>query len=134
VDAGLLLGGFAVALWINPAAFSLPPLGGRFAGSWAAMLATLAAYAALSGRRRDARLPALALLALPAGALVGAARAGADPGYAAALALVAIAGAAVLAVTGAPGGAVRRARPARTREPLRLPAPPSPGPKVQTRY
>jgi hypothetical protein len=33
----------AVALWIDPAGYSLPPLGGRFAGSWAAMLAVLAA-------------------------------------------------------------------------------------------
>jgi hypothetical protein len=128
-----LLGGVAVALWIDPAAFSLPPLGGRFAGSWVAMLATLAAYAALTNRRRDARLPALALLVLPAGALVAAARAGADPGYVLALALLAAAGAAVLIVTEAPGGAARRARPARTPARLRLPAPPSPGPTVRTR-
>ncbi len=131
---GLLLAGVAVALWIDPDAFSLPPLGGRFAGSWVAMLATLAAYAALSNRRRDARLPALALVALPAGALVAAARTGTDPGYVLALALLAAAGAAVLIVTEAPGGAARRDRPARTPAPLRLPAPPSPGPTVQTRY
>jgi hypothetical protein len=131
--AGALLGGVAVALWIDPAAFSLPPLGGRFAGSWVAMLATLAAYAALTNRRRDARLPALALLVLPAGALVAAARTGADPGYVLALALLAAAGAAVLIVTEAPGGAARRARPARTPARLRLPAPPSPGPTVRTR-
>ena len=87
-----LLGGVAVALWIDPAAFSLPPLGGRFAGSWVAMLATLAAYAALTNRRREARLPALALVALPAGALVAAARTGADPGYLLALALLLVVG------------------------------------------
>jgi hypothetical protein len=128
-----LLGGVAVALWIDPAAFSLAPLGGRFAGSWVAMLATLAAYAALTDRRREARLPALALVALPAGALVAAARTGADPGYLLALALVVAAGAAVLAVSEAPGGAARRARSARSPAPLRLPAPPTPGPTVQTR-
>jgi hypothetical protein len=131
---GSVLGGLAVALWIDPDAFSLPPLGGRFAGSWVAMLATLAIYAALSNRRREARLPALALLVLPAGALIAAARTGADPGYVIALALLAAAGAAVLAVSEAPGGAARRARPARTRGPLRLPAPPTPGPQAQTRY
>lgn len=49
-----------VALWIDPAACGLPPLGGRFAGSWAAMLATLAAWPAVRGRRDEARLPALA--------------------------------------------------------------------------
>jgi hypothetical protein len=127
-----LLGGVAVALWIDPAAFSLAPLGGRFAGSWVAMLATLAAYAALTDRRREARLPALALVALPAGALVAAARTGADPGYLLALALVAVSGAAVLAVSEAPGGAARRARSARTPAPRRLPARPTPGPTVQT--
>jgi hypothetical protein len=129
-----LLGGIAVALWIDPASFSLPPLGGRFAGSWAAMLATLAAYPALSGRRREARLPALALVALPAGALVAAARTGADPGYLLALGLLAAVGAAVLAVSEVPGGAARRARPARIPAPLRLPGSPTPGPTVQTRY
>ena len=128
-----LLGGVAVALWIDPAAFSLPPLGGRFAGSWVAMLATLAAYPALTNRRREARLPALALVALPLGALIAAARTGADPGYALALLLLAAAGAAVLAVSEAPGGAARRARPARIPAPLLLPAHPTPGPTVQTR-
>ena len=129
-----LLGGVAVALWIDPGAFSLPPLGGRFAGSWVAMLATLAAYAALSNRRREARLPALALVALPAGALLAAARTDADPGYLLALGLLLAIGAAVLAVSEAPGGAARRARPARTPAPLRMPGRPSPGPAVQTRY
>ena len=38
------------------------------------MLAFLAAWAAWANRRDDARLPALALVALPAGALLGAAR------------------------------------------------------------
>jgi hypothetical protein len=132
--AGSLLAGVGLALWIDPSAFSLPPLGGRFAGSWVAMLATLAAYAALSGRRREARLPALALLLLPAGALVAAARTGTDPGYVLALAMLAATGAAVLAVSEAPGGAARRARPARIPAPLRLPGSPTPGPTVQTRY
>ena len=129
-----LLGGVGVALWIDPSAFSLAPLGGRFAGSWVVMLATLAAYAALVNRRREARLPALALVALPAGALLAAARTDARPGYLLALGLLVVAGAAVLAVSEAPGGAARRARSARTPAPRRLPAPPTPGPTVQTRY
>jgi hypothetical protein len=132
--AASLLGGVAVALWIDPAAFSLPPLGGRFAGSWVAMLATLAAYAALTNRRREARLPALALVALPAGALVAAARTDGRPGYLLALGLLVVVGALVLSVSEAPGGAARRARSARTRGPLSLPVPPTPGPTVQTRY
>lgn len=97
-----LLAGVALALWIDPAAFSLPPLGGRFAGSWTAMLATLAAYPALTDRRREARLPALALVALPLGALLAAARTDARPGYLLATVLLALAGAAVLSVTVAP--------------------------------
>ena len=67
--AALALAAAGVALWIDPAAYDLPPLGGRFAGSWAAMLAVLAAWPAVRGRRDEARLPALALVALPAGAL-----------------------------------------------------------------
>ncbi len=110
-----LLGGVAARCGSTRPRSRSPPLGGRFAGSWVAMLATLAAYAALTNRRREARLPALALIALPAGALVAAARTGADPGYLLALALLAAAGAAVLAVSEAPGGAARRARSARTR-------------------
>ena len=75
-----------VALWIDPAAFGLPALGGRFAGSWVAMLATFAGWAAAADRRAEARLPALALLALPAGALLAAARTGTvAPGHLAAL-------------------------------------------------
>ena len=97
--AGLLTA--SVALWIDPAAYSLPPLGGRFAGSWAAMLATLAAWPAVRGRRDEARLPALALTALPTLALVAALRTpgGEDPAYLAALALLAASGAAVLGAT-----------------------------------
>jgi hypothetical protein len=60
-----------LAVWIAPEAFGLPPLGGRFAGAWAVMLAALAAHAAIRGSRAEARLAALALLALPAGALFG---------------------------------------------------------------
>ena len=69
-----------LGLWIDPA--GLPPLGGRFAGSWTVMLGLLAAWAAVTNRRDEARLPALALVALPAGALLGAARTmDADPAY-----------------------------------------------------
>jgi 4-hydroxybenzoyl-CoA reductase subunit beta len=89
----------AVALWTDPAAYSLPPLGGRFAGSWAAMLAVLAAWPAARGLRDEARLPALALVALPAGAIVAALRTEADPGYLAALALLIGSGAAGLRAT-----------------------------------
>jgi hypothetical protein len=96
VVAALLAAG--VALWIDPAAYGLPPLGGRFAGSWAAMLATLAAWPAVRGRRDEARLPALALVALPAGALVAALRTlgDADPIYVVALTALMASGAAVL--------------------------------------
>jgi hypothetical protein len=91
VALGLAAAG--VALWADPAAFGLPPLGGRFAGSWTVMLAVLAAWPAIRNRRDEARLPALALVALPAGALLAAARTGAgDPAYIGALVLLAAAG------------------------------------------
>lgn len=89
----------AVTLWADPAAYGLPPLGGRFAGSWAALLATLAAWAAWRDRREEAVLPALALVALPVGALLAAARAGAwnvAPAY---VALIAAGAAALRAST-----------------------------------
>jgi hypothetical protein len=89
--AGLAVAG--VALWADPAAFGLPPLGGRFAGSWTVMLAVLAAWPAIAGRRDEAALPALALIALPAGALVAAARTGTgDPLYLLALGALVVAG------------------------------------------
>jgi hypothetical protein len=51
------------------------------------MLGVLVGWPALRGRADEARLPALALVALPFGALVAAARTGVDdPGYLAALA------------------------------------------------
>jgi hypothetical protein len=122
--AAAALGAAGLALWIDPAAYSLPPLGGRFAGSWAAMLAVLAAWPALRGRRDEARLPALALVALPAGALVAVLRTTADPRYLAALVILLVAGAAVLSV--APGAEARTGRSARSRAPRRSPARPSP--------
>jgi hypothetical protein len=74
------------SLWVDPdAVVDLPPLGGRFAGSWIVMLAVLAGWAAVRGRRDEARLPALALVALPAGALVAALRSSAAPDHVAAL-------------------------------------------------
>jgi hypothetical protein len=89
--AGLAVAG--VALWADPAAFGLPPLGGRFAGSWTVMLAVLAVWPAVTGRRDEAALPALALIALPAGALAAAARAGTgDPLYLLALGTLVVAG------------------------------------------
>jgi hypothetical protein len=107
-----LLASLAVALWADPSAlaggspFELPPLGGRFAGSWVALLSVLAGWAALRGTRDEARFPALALIALPAGALAAGLRtlpqldhAGA---YLAAAAALALAGAAILAAVGRP--------------------------------
>jgi hypothetical protein len=105
-----VLGGLALALWIDPAGFSdaspfaLPPLGGRFAGSWIALLAVLAGWGAGRGTREEARLPALALVALPAGALVAAARTAPDldggaGGYVAALVALVLAGAASVRAT-----------------------------------
>jgi hypothetical protein len=89
--AGLATAG--LALWADPAAFGLPPLGGRFAGSWTVMLAVLAAWPAAAGGRDEAALPALALIALPAGALVAAARTGTgDPLYLLALGALMVAG------------------------------------------
>jgi hypothetical protein len=112
-----LLGALAVALWIDPTGlarltpYALPPLGGRFAGSWIAMLAVLAGWAALRNRRDEARLPALCLVALPAGALVAALRTlseldapGRTLGYLAVLTLLALLGAAIAASTRAAAG------------------------------
>ena len=101
-----LLGVLALALWADPTAlaatpFTLPPLGGRFAGCWLALLATLAAWVAWRNRAEEARLPALALVALPTGALAAGLRtiADLDPSapYLAVLALLATTGLAVLA-------------------------------------
>jgi hypothetical protein len=77
---GALLAVVALALWINPVGlsdaspFALSALGGRFAGAWIALLATVLGWAAWDGGARTARLPALALVALPAGALVAGLR------------------------------------------------------------
>jgi hypothetical protein len=105
----LALGALGLALWIDPTAladagpFDLPPLGGRFAGSWVVLLAVLAGWAALRDRRDEARLSAIALVALPAGALVAALRTVSDldpaGGYLVALVLLLAAGAVVLRAT-----------------------------------
>jgi Domain of unknown function (DUF4386) len=105
----LVLGALALALWIDPTAlvdaspFDLSPLGGRFAGSWVALLAVLAGWAAVRNRGDEARLSAIALVALGAGALIAALRTlpDLDPpgGYIVAVALVLAAGAAVLRST-----------------------------------
>jgi hypothetical protein len=87
-----------VVLWIDHP--GLPPLGGRFAGSWTVMLGFLAGWAAVANRRDEARLPALALVALPAGALLAAARtADGDLAYVAGLALLVASGLAILRAT-----------------------------------
>ena len=67
-----------IALWADPAAgvsvlpFEPSPLGGRFIGSWSAFLAVMATWAAL--RPSEAKLPLVALVAYPAGALVAGLR------------------------------------------------------------
>jgi hypothetical protein len=89
------LAGVGIGLWIDPG--GLAPLGGRFAGSWAVMLGFVAGWAAVVNRREETRLPALALIVLPAGALLAAARSmDADPAYVAGLVLLIVCGAAVL--------------------------------------
>ena len=94
--AGLALAGAGLALWLDPAGAGLPPLGGRFAGSWSAMLAVAALWAAARGDAEEARLPALALAIVPAGALLGAARTGtADAAYLTSLLVLMTAGAVV---------------------------------------
>ena len=107
----LVLGSLALALWIDPTGlagagpFDLPPLGGRFAGSWVALLAVLAGWAAARDRRDEARLSAIALVTLPAGALVAALRTLSDlepaGGYLVALVLLLLVGVAVLRATAA---------------------------------
>jgi hypothetical protein len=94
VSAALAAAG--VSLWVDPdAVVDLPPLGGRFAGSWIVMLAVVAAWGAWRNRRVEARLPALALVALPAGALVAALRTSAGPEHLVLLALLLAVGLAV---------------------------------------
>jgi hypothetical protein len=81
--AGLLAVGFlalAIALWVSPTRVSkvfpypVPPLGGGVLGCWNSFLAFLAGWVAVRGRRDEARLPLLALVAFVAGALLGALR------------------------------------------------------------
>jgi hypothetical protein len=108
-------GALALALWIDPTGlgpspFDLPPLGGRFAGSWVALLAVLCGWAAVRDRVDEARLSGFALIALPAGALVAAVRtieqlepAGAAEAYLAALSLLVLAGTAVAVATNGRG-------------------------------
>jgi len=111
--------GLAIALWLDPTGlagaspFELSPLGGRFAGSWVALLAFLCGWAAVRNRVDEARLSAAALTALPAGALVAALRsiddldpAGAAAAYIATLALLVVMGAVVL-----PAGTRSRSTP-----------------------
>jgi hypothetical protein len=69
-----------VAAWIDPVAvgdhwpFPMGALSGRFVGSWAAFLATLAAYSAIRNRRPEAFIPAVALTLWPIAALLAALR------------------------------------------------------------
>lgn len=77
--AAAALGAIAVVLWAAPAdlaasPYELPELGGRFAGSWAAMLAAIAGWAAATGDRAQGRLAGLALALVPAGVAIGGLR------------------------------------------------------------
>jgi hypothetical protein len=99
--AGVLLAAAAVLWAAHP---GLPPLGGRFAGSWAAMLAAAAAWPAVTGRRDDALLPALALVAVPAGTLSAGLRTGHHPALLGASAALAAAGVLLLRLAQDPGG------------------------------
>jgi hypothetical protein len=70
----------SVSLWVDPVGaesylpFRPAPLSGRVLGGWTLLLAVFAAAIAIGGDRRTARLPALAIAAFPAGALLAAAR------------------------------------------------------------
>ncbi|MGD9704143.1 MAG: hypothetical protein AB7Q42_08230 [Acidimicrobiia bacterium] len=99
--AAVLIGG-AITLWIDPLAandilpYPLPPMGGRFVGSWLALLAVTAGSVVRRAAVADTRVPALALVAFPAGALIAAARVPTDlvggwrtAGYLVAMVLVA---------------------------------------------
>lgn len=74
----VLLLALGIALWIDPkglagpSPYELPPLGGRFAGSWIALLGLLCGYAAVRNSWTEGRLPVLALMTFPAGALLAA--------------------------------------------------------------
>lgn len=72
---------WAVALWVDPRGafgellpFELPPLGGRFLGCWAFLVAVMAAYAFGRNRWSEAQVSLVAVAALFLGALVGALR------------------------------------------------------------
>jgi hypothetical protein len=70
----------ALALWIHPTGlsgpspFMLPPLGGGFAGSWVALLATVCGWTAVRNRAGEVPPAAYLLICLPAGALVAGLR------------------------------------------------------------
>jgi hypothetical protein len=117
VVAGLL-GALALALWIDPTGlagaspFDLPSLGGRFAGCWVALLAVLAGWAALRNRVEEARLSVVALVTLPAGALVAALRTIGDlepaAGYLTVLAVLLVTGIVLLATLPRRGEPIQR--------------------------
>jgi hypothetical protein len=112
----VVLAPLALALWVDPTAlsgaspFALAPMGGRFAGSWVALVAVLAGWAAWRGGAAEARFAGLALVALPAGALLAALRTASDldggaPLYVAALVLLVLAGVRVLTSLRVPAAA-----------------------------
>ena len=102
----VLLAGGAVMLWRDPLAvddvlpYALSPMGGRFVGCWLALLAVMAASVVRQSDVADIRLPAVALVTFPTGALIAAARVPTDldggwsiAGYFAAIVSVAAVGA-----------------------------------------
>jgi len=102
----------ALFLWIHPGGltepspFALPPLGGGFAGSWVALLATVCGWAAARNRLDESRPASYLLCLLPAGALIAGLRtidqldpAGAAIAYLAVLAVLAAVGGAAIART-----------------------------------
>jgi hypothetical protein len=117
------LAAVGAALWIDPVGASaagpveLTALGGRFAGSWIVLLGVLAGWGAAAGRADEARLPALALVAMPAGALAAVLRTGAADGAYVAVLVVLVALGTTVALRARPATARARgsAPPARAR-------------------
>jgi hypothetical protein len=71
----VVLTAFGLLTWVDRTAaeelvpFALAPMGAKFLGAWSLFLAVLAAWAASAGRRDEARIPLVGLLAYAVGAL-----------------------------------------------------------------
>ena len=74
----------SIALWIDPTGgaavlpFTPAPLSGRVLGGWTFLFAVFAAFIAIDGSVGRGRLPALAMVSFPAGALAAAIRSFSD--------------------------------------------------------